>query len=549
MTASDYGPDRSAAGPDGEDAASPDELRLFQLLDRYLASLQSGDFESRTTMLKRHPELARWMRCLELLDRLGPEREPANSAASPSEFLALEPFGKYELQGEIGRGGMGVVFRARQTDLDRVVALKMILTSRLASPDDVRRFYAEARAAGSLRHPNIVGIHEVGDVNGQHFFSMDYVEGPSLAQALADGPFEARRAAQCAAAVARAVQYLHEHHIVHRDLKPSNILLSADGSPCVTDFGLAKGLGADAAHTQSGTVVGTLGYMAPEQAAGESAKISPRSDIYSLGAILFELLTGQPPFRNPSPFDTLLQVIDGQPPRPRQINPEVPPALEWICLKCLERDPQSRYASAAAVGDDLERFLRGEPPSVGPPGVVRSLVRFARQEPALASHLGAVFVVAVIVQAKYMISGSDGPFHLKVMGIFGGWALTALAWHGLLHGATRATALRSAWLATDCALLTLLLHIASAPVGPLLVGYPLLIVASGLFFRAQLVAFTTVASLVSYGLLQVLNRHSTDPPHYPLIYAAALAVMGLVVGYQAHRVRVLTGCFEDRARA
>jgi serine/threonine-protein kinase len=541
----------SVSNPSPEEALAPEDAELFAVLDRYTSSLHGGDLPSRTVFLERHPSLAKWARYLELLDRLAPDATAQHHAAlqdQPQRQTATQPqpFGKYELLQEIGRGGMGVVYRAHQTDLDRPVALKMILSSRLASPDDVRRFYAEARAAGSLRHPNIVGIHEAGEVHGQHFFAMDFIEGRSLAQELVRGPFEPRRAAECLAAVARAVQYLHDHNIIHRDLKPSNILLSADGAPYVTDFGLAKTYGTNSAHTQSGLIVGTIGYMSPEQAAGHAPAHSPQSDIYSLGAILFELLTGRPPFQNASPIDTLLEVIENEPPRPRQLNRGIPLSLELVCLKCLEKDPRRRYPSAAALVEDLERFLRGEPLTVTPAGVIHRVLRWARREPTLAMHLGAIGISALIVQIKYMISGYDLPYHLVVMGLFGAWAVVAMMCQFLLRRSNDNDIARYLWAAADAYLLTMALYVAADPLGPLLVGYPLLIVASGLFFRVRFVTFMTVVCLLAYTSLVVVGRDPVIKSHYTLMYAAALAVIGFVCGYQTYRVRVLSGYFEGR---
>jgi eukaryotic-like serine/threonine-protein kinase len=483
---------------------------------------------------------------------LPPRSAPRDAAAPPeasgAELAPPQQFGKYELLEEVGRGGMGVVFRARQTDLDRTVAIKMILSNRLASADDVRRFYAEARAAGGLRHPNIVAIHEVGKAHGQHFFAMDFVEGKSLAQALLNGPFDARQAAQYLAVIGRAVEYLHQHKIIHRDLKPSNILLAADGTLYVTDFGVAKALGVARPQTETGAIVGTLGYMAPEQAGGQSSELSFQSDVYSLGAILFELLTGRPPFCNPNPLDTLMQVIQGEPPRPRQLNPTVPQSLERICLKCLEKDPHDRYESAAALVDDLERYLRDEPLKIGPPGIVQSLWRWARREPTLAAHLAAAASASVIVQVWYMMYGHGLRYHFTVMGIFAAWAAVVAVWHWLLRRASGANAVRFAWAASDVFFLTLLLYIAAdppEPLGLLLIGYPFLIVVAGLFFRVRLVTFMTVTCLLSYAALVVLNREPIVRPQYNLIYAATLAVIGFVVGFQAYRVRVLTRYFEE----
>ena len=544
--------------PTLSDVPTPDEARMLEFLERYLDSLHSGDLASRSVLIERHPELARWIHCIELLDRLAPENPPVQhekvaAQREPLQKETAQPFGKYELLEEIGRGGMGVVFRARQTDLDRHVAIKMILSSRLASADDVGRFHAEAKAAGSLRHPNIVAIHDAGEVHGQHFFAMDFVEGRSLSQALAAGPFEPRQAAQCLAAIGRAVQYLHEHQIIHRDLKPSNILLSPDGTPFVTDFGLAKALAFDSPHTQTGTMVGTLGYMAPEQTLGESGSISPQSDVYSLGAILFELLTGRPPFQNASPFDTLMQVMEEDPPRPRKLNRNVPLSLEWICLKCLEKQPKNRYQSAAALVDDLDRFLRGEPLLTAAPGPIRSLIRWSRREPALATHLAAIVVSTGILQLKYMVSGSDPPYHWMVMSVFAAWALAAVICCWLMRRLRLPDFVQYAWAASDAVFLTLLLYVTpSEPgqhgAGPLLVGYPLLIVVAGQFFRVRLVTFMTVACLISYGVLVLIRREPIIQPQYNLIYAAALGVIGFVVGYQAYRVRILTAYFQKDER-
>jgi hypothetical protein len=343
------------------------------------------------------------------------------------------------------------------------------------------------------------------------------------------------------------VQYLHEHNMIHRDLKPSNILLSADGTPYVTDFGLVKTYGSNSTHTQSGLIVGTIGYMSPEQATGHAPTHAPQSDIYSLGAILFELLTGRPPFQNASPIDTLLEVIEGEPPRPRSLNRSIPLSLELVCLRCLEKDPRRRYSSAADLVEDLEHFLRGEPLNVTPAGVFHRVLRWARREPTLAMHLGAILVCSLIVQVKYTVSGYDWPYHLTVMILFGAWAVVAVLCQLLLRRAADNNFARYLWAAADTYLLTVMLYIADNPLGPLLVGYPLLIVASGLFFRVRLVTFMTIACLVAYASLVFVGRDPVVKSQYTLLYAAALAVIGFVSGYQTYRVRVLSGYFAGRA--
>jgi serine/threonine-protein kinase len=282
--------------------------------------------------------------------------EPVPGASSPSHN-----FGDYEILGEIARGGMGVVFRARQARLNRVVALKMILAGQLASDLDVRRFYTEAEAAAQLNHVGIVPIYEVGEHDGRHFFSMALIEGESLHELLKQGPLPPREAAELLIGVAEAVSYAHARGIVHRDLKPQNILLDAAGHPKITDFGLAKRLDRDEGLTATGNILGTPAFMSPEQAAGNTREVGPLSDVYSLGAILYAVLTGRPPFSPDAHILELIrQVLEDRPRPPQQLNPSVPMELQAICLQCLEKDPAQRYASSADLAADLRRWLDGE---------------------------------------------------------------------------------------------------------------------------------------------------------------------------------------------
>ncbi|HTU27647.1 MAG TPA: serine/threonine-protein kinase, partial [Pirellulales bacterium] len=393
-----------------------DDERLAELLDRYVAALQTGDDALRRQLADEHPEVARLAGCLHALDGLartasdavladggisGGSPSAGRDRASDASPPATSTFGRYELEAEIGRGGMGVVYKARQADLGRSVALKMILASRLASLADVRRFQREARAAGSLRHSHIVGIHEVGECHGQHYFTMDFIAGEDLARRLARGPLGAETAAALLLDVARAVDYLHAAGLVHRDLKPSNILIDERGEALVTDFGLAKFFQSEEERTETGMILGTPNYMSPEQAAGRTAEIGPPSDVYSLGAILYEMLTGRPPFSAADPFNVRLQVLEQEPPAPRSLNPRVPPELERICLGCLEKDPAARYPSAAALAADLARFLRGEPPEIPTATLVQRVRRWCRRRPALTAHLAGLALVMLIVQVHY----------------------------------------------------------------------------------------------------------------------------------------------------
>jgi serine/threonine protein kinase len=282
----------------------------------------------------------------------------AEDPASPS-LPAIPAVAGYDVLEVLGSGGMGVVYKARQRGLGRTVAVKMILSGAGAGPKEVARFRVEAEAVARLHHPNIVQIYQVGEHDGRPYLALEYVGGGSLAGTLDGTPLSARRAAELVVALARAVQHAHERGIVHRDLKPANVLLTEDGTPKVADFGLAKRLG-DEGQTQTGVVVGSPCYMAPEQAAGHR-EVGPPTDVYALGAILYECLTGRPPFRGESILETLEQVRDREPVAPRTLQPKVPRDLEVICLKCLEKLPAHRYATAGALADDLGRFLQGEP--------------------------------------------------------------------------------------------------------------------------------------------------------------------------------------------
>ncbi len=283
----------------------------------------------------------------------------------------------YAVLGLLGKGGMGVVYKARQVALGRTVALKMILHAEHAGDDERRRFHAEAEAVASLQHSNIVQIHEVGEHQGLPYFSLEFCGGGSLEKQLDGTPWEARRAAALVETLARAMHAAHRKGLIHRDLKPQNVLLSEDGTPKITDFGLAKKIDVQG-HTQTGAVVGTPSYMAPEQAGGRK-DIGPAADVYALGAILYELLTGRPPFRAATVLDTVLQVIADEPVPVRRLQPKVPRDLETICLKCLEKDPKKRYADAEALAEDLRRFGAGEPVAARPVGLPGRTARWARR--------------------------------------------------------------------------------------------------------------------------------------------------------------------------
>jgi serine/threonine protein kinase/Tfp pilus assembly protein PilF len=314
-------------------------------------------------------------------------------AARPAAILS--DFGDYELLEEIGRGGQGVVYRAHQKSLNRTVALKVIGLGQWATEAHLKRFRREAEAAASLDHPCIVPIHEVGERDGYCYFSMNFVEGGQLDQVVSDTPMSPRQAAELIAKVARTVHYAHEHGILHRDIKPGNILLDQKGEPHLTDFGLARLVETESTVTRTKEVLGTPSYMAPEQAVGDAGKLTNATDVYGLGAVLYQLLTGQPPFAAGTTYETIRLLLDKEPRPPRLLNHKVDRDLSTICLKCLEKDPQRRYASALSLAEDLEHWLKHEPIRAKPSGVFIYSRKWVRRNPSTAILLGMLVALAI----------------------------------------------------------------------------------------------------------------------------------------------------------
>jgi WD40 repeat protein len=404
----------------------PDE-RLSGILLGYLEATERGEIPDRKALLTAHPdlasEIAQFFASQDRVEEIaGPLRSITCGTNSEAAFgldtLTAGPthgadgaprdktcdFGDYELLEEIARGGMGIVFKARQKSLGRVVAIKMVLAGEFASASELRRFKAEAEAAANLDHPNIVPLYEVGEFEGHHYFSMKYVEGGSLAEHLPRLAGDHRAFARLMATVARAVHYAHQRRILHRDLKPANILLDTRGEPFVTDFGLARRVEADRGITRSGNIIGTPSYMAPEQASGQAEQLSTAADVYSLGAILYELLTGRPPFRGGSPLETLKQVADEEPIPPRVLSPRADRDLETICLKCLEKDPKKRFGSAEALAEDLDRWIAGEPILARPSSPLERAFKWVRRRPAIAALLAVSGLAVLVVVAALAVS-------------------------------------------------------------------------------------------------------------------------------------------------
>jgi predicted Ser/Thr protein kinase len=366
-------------------ATSDRDERLAGLLEAIAARRPGGPPVDWDRLRIEHPDLVDELRQLlavgQVIHGLAKSSGPTTIASGKPKSSTAAPlprkFDRFDLVEELGRGGMGVVYKAFDPELQRHVALKMILRGSHASAEDQARFRQEAKAAAGLAHANIIPVYHFGDAEGQAFFCLKFIDGPTLAKVVAEGPLPQQRAARILRDVARAVQHAHEHGVVHRDLKPSNVLLEDGETPLVTDFGLAKRVVGDPSITGTGAILGTPSYMAPEQADATGTS-GPACDIYSLGAILYELLTGRPPFLASSAVDTLLLVRSEEPVRPKLLNPNIDLDLELICRKCLEKNPDHRYPSAASLADDLDAFLNGEPVSARTSSVVYLVTRFFR---------------------------------------------------------------------------------------------------------------------------------------------------------------------------
>ena len=327
----------------------------------------------------------------------------SKKAAQVAELLG--ELGDYELLEEVGRGGQGVVFRARQKSLNRTVALKVISLGQWASKAHLKRFRLEAEAAAKLEHPGIVPIHEVGERDGSCYFSMKFVEGGQLDEVVRRAPMSIRQAAELIAKVARTVHYAHQHGILHRDIKPGNILLDQKGEPHLTDFGLARLVETESTMTRTLEVLGTPSYMAPEQAMGNNSAVSSATDVYGLGAVFYQLLTGQPPFAGGATYETIKLLLDTEPKQPRLLNPKIDRDLSTICLKCLEKDPKRRYSSALALAEDLERWLKHEPIQARHTGIFARGRKWVRRNPT--SALLVASLVALAAAAGWIVWKSE----------------------------------------------------------------------------------------------------------------------------------------------
>jgi len=354
-----------------EEEPSEHDQKLAALMSQLTDRLHRGEDIALETICFQHPEFALDLRLLwgtmvvaqvaGRVDSADAQREPSHGDSGVWQLQLPVALGEYELIEELGHGGMGVVYRARQTKLGRDVAVKMILRGQLATAQDRRRFFIEAEATAKLNHPNIVPLYEVGEIEGRPYFSMQLIRGETLAVKIANGPLSNREAARIMIPICRAIHYAHEQGILHRDIKPSNILIDETGRPRLTDFGLAKQAGVHESLTRTGAVLGTPTYMSPEQANGRVDAVGPRSDIYSIGSVLYHVLTGRPPLVANSPVELALKILEQDPPAPRLLEPKIDRDLEMIVVRCLQKPPDLRYESAGALANDLEAFMRDEP--------------------------------------------------------------------------------------------------------------------------------------------------------------------------------------------
>lgn len=486
-----------------------------------------------------------------LLPTIGAADETHRGASSARPY---ETVAGYELLDEIGRGAMGVVYRARQQTPNRVVALKMIRAGQFASPSDIQRFHAEAQAAAELDHDGIVPVYEVGEHRGEPFFSMKIVEGESLAQWMQRDDPNLCEALDMFRQICHAVAHAHQRGVVHRDLKPSNILIDEEGRARVTDFGLAKCLNRDSSLTSHGDVMGTPGYMSPEQAMGDADRVTAATDVYSLGAMLYQLLTGRTPIQadRVNLIGTLQMIQEHDIVPPKSLDRRVPRDLNTICVKCLEKDPKERYSSAAELAADLDRFVEGEAIQAKPLGVLRNLMRWARQQPGLAAAWIAVAIFYpyhLICYYVLQMPELTTRFHLVSTGVAVAICLEAWFFQRMLLRSAGKPLYLFLWVTTDVTLVTILLLSTDGATSPLALFYHVMVAGSVLRFRTDLIGYVTGLSVAGY-LLHVAMAHAWSRDVAPkfrevMPFVLTLLLIGMIQYFALRRSRA---CYDLAAR-
>ena len=551
--------------------------QLDDLIADFLSALERGEQPDRQAILSAHPELESELE--EFFanhdEIFGSVNEPQSSAEPDKRDIGEDAttvgpanskdptttgeknldgsnpklIGNYLILEEIDRGGMGIVYRALDQDLQRVVAVKMIRSGRLASESYVQRFKAEARAAAKLDHPGIVSVHEVGTHEGQPYFSMAFIEGQNLAGYLKENELTVEESCLLIKEIAEAIDHAHENGLVHRDLKPANILMDRKNRAKITDFGLAKSLDQDDGITGTGEILGTINFMAPEQAAAKNDQIDRMTDVYSLGAMLYFLCTGQPPFETDNPVDTLLRILDSEPVLANKINPKVPRDVAVICMRCLEKDPQNRYQTASELVEELDRFLKGEPVEASHSSLVSRFRKWSRREPSLVGHLVGLGLIEFTRACNYgyqaFVNGEDLDQYMKFSIPILAWAVVCVVLQQLQNRFRGLEQLiKFGWAVTDIGFLTAILLMAGGALGPLYIAYPLVIVMSGFFNRVRLVTFTTALCIVSFVIVFVNHPVESEFKHYGIVGLAAIIAIGYVMSLLVYRIRLLNRLFE-----
>ena len=540
-----------------------DDLRdekIAGLLDELVAKERSGEMVDIEMEIRKHPEFADEMRelwaAVMLADAVAlPSSSPSSSVGYTRDehddiFELPYEYGDYQLLEEIGRGGMGVVFRARQLSLGRNVAIKMLLRGQFASDNEQARLRSEAAAAAKLDHPNIVPVYDVGAHHGYAFFSMKYVAGQTLAEFVCKGPQNAKQIAGIMLSVARAIAYAHQKGILHRDLKPSNILIDETGQPHVTDFGLAKHTGESVTLTRTGAVLGTPAYMSPEQAAGNKTQIDHRSDVYSLGCILYHMLTGQSPFSATSPVDIVLQVLEEEPPLPRSINPSANRDLEMIALRCMQKPRDLRYASAERLADDLQAFLSDEPLTAHRGRATQMFARLFRETHHAAVlenwgqlwmwHSVAVVVICFLTNALYWshFQKERWPYFLLWTAGLGGWAAVFWAMRSRRGPVTFVERQIAHLWAASMISIAMLFPIEQLMGLDVLTLSPIVSVVSGMVFLAKASILSGTFYFYALALFLTSLAMAKWPSMGHVIFGCVLAGCFFLPGWKYHRQKI-----------